>query len=145
MSVRAEQQLEAINDGPIQVPQDGSALLGRHGALRPPLGDEGASAHLDIIASAAYHRCTARPCGIGREAMRTTLDVDDEVLAAVRSLASQRGQTMGRVISDLARSALAPQSAGRVRNGVPLFRPRPGRGPATMELVNALRDGEQEP
>ena len=77
--------------------------------------------------------------------MRTTFDVDEDVVAVVRSLAHQRGQTMGRVISDLARQALAPRATPRMRNGVPLFRPVPGRSPATMELVNALRDGEQEP
>ncbi|MBM3499600.1 MAG: CopG family transcriptional regulator [Armatimonadetes bacterium] len=76
--------------------------------------------------------------------MRTTLDVDDEVIAAVRSLARQRGRTMGQVVSDLVRQALAPRPAQEVRNGVPLFAPPPGRGPATMELVNALRDGEQD-
>jgi len=67
------------------------------------------------------------------------------VMAAVRSLARQRRQTMGEVLSSLARRALAPQRRASVRNGVPLFESSPGRSPVTMELVNALRDGDDEP
>jgi len=76
--------------------------------------------------------------------VRTTLDVDDEVIAAVRSLARQKGRTMGQMVSDLVRQALTPKPAQEVRNGVPLLRSRTERGPVTMELVNALRDGEQD-
>lgn len=72
--------------------------------------------------------------------MRTTLDISDDVLAAVRSLANQRRQTMGEVLSSLARQALTPGRRVRVRNGVPLFEPKPGSGPVTMEMVNELRD-----
>jgi hypothetical protein len=44
--------------------------------------------------------------------MRTTLDIDDDVLAAAKELAKARDSTAGRVISDLARQALT-ESAGR--------------------------------
>ncbi len=73
--------------------------------------------------------------------MRTTLDIDDDVLQAARELASNRSTTAGRVISDLARKALAPKRTPRVRNGVPLMPRRPKRSPRpTMDLVNRLRD-----
>jgi len=72
--------------------------------------------------------------------MRTTLMVDDDVLAAARALAAQRGQSIGKVISDLARQALAPVQAAGERNGVPLFPLRPDARPVTMELVNKLRE-----
>ena len=38
--------------------------------------------------------------------MRTTLDIDDDVLAAAKELAKARNSTAGEVISELARKAL---------------------------------------
>ena len=74
--------------------------------------------------------------------VRTTLDIDDDVLQAARELAENRRKTMGQVLSDLARQALAPSGGRRaVRNGVPLIARRRGGSPKpTMELVNRLRD-----
>jgi hypothetical protein len=72
--------------------------------------------------------------------VRTTLDIDDELLPIVRQLANQRGTTMGRVVSDLARQALAPKSRERVRNGFRLFTPTPGSRRPDLQLVNELRD-----
>jgi hypothetical protein len=73
--------------------------------------------------------------------MRTTLDIDDDVLNAAKELAAARRTTAGRVISELARQALRPTSSSRVRNGVPLLPRRPGSAPRpTMHLVNSLRD-----
>ena len=43
--------------------------------------------------------------------MRTTLDIDDDVLAAAKELAKAQNSTAGEVISDLARTALT-SSAG---------------------------------
>jgi hypothetical protein len=40
--------------------------------------------------------------------MRTTLDVDDDVLDAARALAAERRVSIGKVLSDLARRALRP-------------------------------------
>jgi hypothetical protein len=75
------------------------------------------------------------------ESMRTTLDVDDDVLQAAKELAAIRGMTMGQVVSELIRKALAPARAARSRNGVPLLPPRPaGALRPTMKLVNDLRD-----
>jgi hypothetical protein len=74
--------------------------------------------------------------------MRTTFDLDDDVLQAVKELAALQGTTAGKVLSDLARKALEPSArAPRVRNGVPLLRVRPGAPPLTMQRVNELRDG----
>jgi hypothetical protein len=73
--------------------------------------------------------------------MRTTVDMDDDVLQAARELARNRRKTMGQVLSDLARQALQPSGRRTVRNGVPLL-PRRSRGARkpTMDLVNRLRD-----
>jgi len=73
--------------------------------------------------------------------MRTTLDIDDDVLQAAKELAALRGMTAGQVVSELARRALSPSGTHRVRNGVPLLSRRPARSPRpTMRLVNDLRD-----
>jgi hypothetical protein len=75
------------------------------------------------------------------QAMRTTLDIDADVLETAKELAARRGTTAGRVISELVRSALAPRTRGlKERHGVPVL---PTRKPAvlvTPEVVNRLRD-----
>ena len=73
--------------------------------------------------------------------MRTTLTIDDDVLAAVKGLAARQNKSIGEVISALTRQALKPTNTRRqVRNGVPLLAVRPGAGLVTPELVNQLRD-----
>lgn len=75
------------------------------------------------------------------EPVRTTLDIDDDVLQAAKEIARNRGSTAGRVLSELARKALTPEPALPVRNGVPLLPRRPpGSAKPTLELVNRLRD-----
>ena len=75
--------------------------------------------------------------------VRTTLDIDDDVLLAAKEISASRATTAGRVLSDLARRALEPKRAPRVRNGVPLLpRRRKGAPRPTMALVNKLRDEE---
>ena len=73
--------------------------------------------------------------------MRTTLDIDDDVLQAAKELAAARRVSAGQILSELARKALAPGRNVRVRNGVPLMPRRPKGAPKlTMQLVNTLRD-----
>lgn len=73
--------------------------------------------------------------------MRTTLAIDDDVLAAVKGLAARQHKSIGEVISTLARQALRPASAAReTRNGIALLPVRPDAVPVTPELVNQLRD-----
>jgi hypothetical protein len=76
------------------------------------------------------------------EAVRTTLELDDDLVHVARQLASQRDMTMGQVVSGLLRQALEPKAAPRMRNGVPLFTPKPGARKPNLDLVNRLRDGE---
>ena len=73
--------------------------------------------------------------------MRTTLDLDEDVLQAAKELASARGRSAGQIVSELLRKALASPASGRVRNGVPLLPRRSAGAPRpTMALVNRLRD-----
>jgi hypothetical protein len=76
--------------------------------------------------------------------MRTTLNIADDVLAAAKSLAQQRQQPVGDIISDLARKALTRSSFSQKKNGVPLLPANRQSQPVTMELVNELRDGDIE-
>jgi hypothetical protein len=72
--------------------------------------------------------------------MRTTLDLDDDVLAAARSIAAARKQTMGKVVSDLVRRSLATKLK-RAPSGVPQLPRRPGVI-VTNELIHKLREDE---
>ena len=73
--------------------------------------------------------------------MRTTLTLDDDVLAAARGIACQQGRSLGEVISDLARDGLVPKGpAPRTRNGIPLLERTTKSQPVTLEIVNQLRD-----
>jgi hypothetical protein len=73
--------------------------------------------------------------------MRTTLDIDDDVLQAAKELGALHGKTAGQVVSELARRSLTPAATHRLRNGVPVLPRRPaGRPHPTMRLVNELRD-----
>jgi Bacterial antitoxin of type II TA system, VapB len=79
--------------------------------------------------------------------MRTTLDIDDDVIQAARERARHDGKTMGRVISELARHALSagPPEKSSVREPEPLygFRPFAKRGGiVTNDAIDRLRDDD---
>ena len=74
------------------------------------------------------------------QGVRTTLEIDDDLVQVAKQLARKRGLTMGQVISELARAALEPKTRSTVRNGVPLFAPKPGARKPHLALVNRLRD-----
>ena len=75
--------------------------------------------------------------------MRTTLDLDDDILLAAKEIAESRRTTAGKIVSELVRKALqAPASRVRVRNGVPLLTRRAGAPIITMAFVNRLRDDD---
>jgi hypothetical protein len=72
--------------------------------------------------------------------MRTTIAIDDDVLAAAKALARQRNQSVGKVVSELARNSLRPPAPAAERNGIPLLPVRQPNAIVTLEIVNALRD-----
>ena len=76
--------------------------------------------------------------------MRTTLSIDDDVLAAAKELARRERKSAGEVISALARRGLTASSSHGVEEGEPFygFRPLPRRTKAivTNELIDRLRD-----
>jgi len=74
--------------------------------------------------------------------MRTTLNIDDDVLAAAKALAALQRRSIGGVISALARQALKVASVDpQARNGVPLLPLRSGiLAVVTPALVKQLHD-----
>jgi hypothetical protein len=75
--------------------------------------------------------------------MRTTLDIDDDVLNATKELAALRKTTAGKVLSELARRSLRRESESEgstVRNGVPLLPPCEDSRPVSSEDVERLLD-----
>ena len=75
--------------------------------------------------------------------MRTTLDIDEDVLQAAKEIASMRRSTAGKVLSELARKALEPdEEAPQARNGVPVLPARAGERPVSIDDVDRLLDDE---
>ncbi len=73
--------------------------------------------------------------------MRTTLDIDEDVLEVVRELADLQNVTCGKFLSDLARESFrATARSSGTRNGVPLIPSRGAKRPVTLRAVNRLRD-----
>jgi hypothetical protein len=74
--------------------------------------------------------------------MRTTVDLDDDLLLVARHLAHERGETLGRVVSDLARRGLRPTARTASRGVVPTLPRRPGARPVTSQMVKELLEAE---
>lgn len=80
--------------------------------------------------------------------MRTTLDIDDDILSASKELAKAAGKTAGQIISELARKALTqPMQHAHYQVEQPKafygIRPLPSRGVVvTNALINRIRDEE---
>ena len=80
--------------------------------------------------------------------MRTTLDIEEDVLAAAKEIARRQNVSAGQVVSRLLREALSgrsrwndePANRGRKVGG---FRPFPAQGVVvTNDLIDRLRDEE---
>jgi hypothetical protein len=79
--------------------------------------------------------------------MRTTLDIDEDVLSAAKDVAADRGTTAGKVLSEWGRQALEPRErafSGEIRNGVPVIKGGPGALKITPEMVQAIEDEMDE-
>ena len=73
--------------------------------------------------------------------MRTTLEIDDTVLAAARSLAKSRGLSLGAAVSGLARRGLSSRSSAVVDYSYSPFPVMIGDGEVVTDaLILELRD-----
>ena len=66
--------------------------------------------------------------------MRTTLELDDDLVAAARELAASERRSLGSVISELARRGLTPARIEADGN-LPVIRVPAGTPPITPEMV----------
>ena len=71
--------------------------------------------------------------------MRTTLDIDDDVVASARELAAGERKSLGAVISDLARRGLTPARV-EAEDGLPVIRVPAGTPAITSEMVRRALD-----
>ena len=78
--------------------------------------------------------------------MRTTLEIDDDLLQAAKDLARQKKTTAGQVVSGLLRQALtqvhSPQDTQSISSSTCGFRPFSGSDAQVVsnDQVNQLRD-----
>lgn len=73
--------------------------------------------------------------------MRTTLNIDDDLLRAARAIAEERGITIGEAVSDLLREALRPPRVEYEESGFPVFHVSEDAPPLTPDDVErALAD-----
>jgi hypothetical protein len=72
--------------------------------------------------------------------VRTTLNIDDDVVAAARELATGERRSLGSVISELARRGLTPARVESA-DGLPVIRLPAGTPPITPQMV---RRGAEE-
>jgi hypothetical protein len=71
--------------------------------------------------------------------MRTTLELDDDVVAAARELAAGERRSLGSMISELARRGLTPARV-EIDGGLPVIRVPAGTPPITAEMVRRALD-----
>ena len=75
--------------------------------------------------------------------MRTTLDIEGDVLDAAKSLAGARGVSVGAALSELVRRGIAARTPLSVRNGFPVFQvpsSSPSFGPEDVERAIRRED-----
>ena len=78
--------------------------------------------------------------------MRTTLNIDDDVLIAVKEVAARQSRSAGAVVSSLLRQSLSHSDQSSSGGGTEPeaefgFRPFPKRGGlVTNELIDRLRE-----
>lgn len=71
--------------------------------------------------------------------MRTTVDVDDDILAAARTLAAEKGASLGAALSDLARRGLRARRPA-LEHDLPVFVVDDDAPVITPELVRQALD-----
>ncbi|HRC85129.1 MAG TPA: antitoxin [Thermoanaerobaculia bacterium] len=72
--------------------------------------------------------------------MRTTLELDDDILEAARALALAAKSSLGSVVSDLVRKGLAPRLQVAKDQGFPVFEVDPEAPPITLDTVRRAEE-----
>ncbi len=76
--------------------------------------------------------------------MRTTLNIDDDVLETVKTLALRDRKPLGMVVSSMLRRAVEPPTSAprATRNGMPLFPVSPNARVVTPEHIKELLEDD---
>ena len=75
--------------------------------------------------------------------MRTTLNLDDDILSIAKSIAAQQRKPVGEVISSLVRRALTPTGKTKPTwNGIPVFPIAGNANKVTPEIVRELLEDD---
>jgi hypothetical protein len=75
--------------------------------------------------------------------MRTTVDLDEDILRVAKHLAQEQDQSLGRVLSELARRGLQPSGKARAGyGGIPVLARKPNARPVTSQDVKGLLEQE---
>jgi hypothetical protein len=72
--------------------------------------------------------------------MRTTLQIEDDVLTAARSMARLQRKSLGQVITELARKGLRPAHVASHKDGFPVFDVDVDAQAITQEMVSQALD-----
>jgi hypothetical protein len=73
--------------------------------------------------------------------VRTTLDIDDNLLGIAKVRAREKGISVGAAVSEMMRKGLEV-AMGSSKSGFPVFQPPPGAPVVTDEIVAMYRDDE---
>lgn len=76
---------------------------------------------LAAVFSATWTNDPTEVDAVASRCMRTTLDIDDDLVGALKPLAVAKQVSLGRVVSDLVREALAATATATAVNGFPVF------------------------
>jgi hypothetical protein len=71
--------------------------------------------------------------------MRTTLDLDEDVVVAAKELAAEQHRSLGSMISELVRLGLTPARV-EIEGDLPVIRVPAGTPPITPEMVRRALD-----
>ncbi|MDC7221209.1 MAG: hypothetical protein PQJ59_14830 [Spirochaetales bacterium] len=72
--------------------------------------------------------------------MRTTINIDDDLVSTLKSMADLRKSTMGDVVSDLLRTGLERKTTYDFKEGLPVFEVREGARTISMEDIKSAED-----
>jgi hypothetical protein len=77
--------------------------------------------------------------------MRTTLEIDDTILAVARAIARDEGLSLGAAVSRLAEQGLRARTGNlspATPSGFPVFTAPSDATPITLDVVNDFRDAD---
>ncbi len=76
--------------------------------------------------------------------MRTTIQIDDDIYQAAKSIAMAENRTIGEVVSALLRKALLPKDYREDPGDIPSFRVSEDAPPLTLEMVRKADEDSTE-